>query len=89
MLTSRYRVCGCVCLPGHFYLFGGALKEVIKTSLFHLLRPQRFPLLRRWFPLQSLHSLLSLTLAHTFSILTSGKTHTCYIAALKYFSNNS
>lgn len=46
--------------------FGAALKEVIKTLLFHLLRPQRSLLLRRWFPLQRLHSLVSLTLTHTF-----------------------
>lgn len=73
-LTSRYIECVVVlCLPGYFYLFGGALKEVIKTSLFHLLRPQRFPLLRRWFPLLSLRSSLSLALAHTFCTIASGK----------------
>lgn len=63
--------------------FGGALKEVIKTSLFHLVRPQSPLLLRRWFPLEGLHSLVSLTLAHTFFTLTTGNTHTSYTAVLK------
>lgn len=55
--------------------FWRAFEGSSETSVSYLLRPLHCLLLRRWFPLRSLHSLLSPAFAHTFYLRKN--THTC------------